>query len=706
MDLGGTWLATEADDDLRRTWLDDPDDDRWAPIDVPGHWRSTPAFAASNGPLLYRTTFDHPTPVGDERWWLTLDGLFYLGDVWLDGGYVGDTEGYFFPHTFEVTDQLAARSEHRLGVEVTCGPEIDRAAKRNITGSFQHAESGDPDINPGGIWRPVRLERTGPVRIRHLRVLCRDAEAARATVAFRAVLDAAEAGDVVLRSSVGGVDVVDERALAAGENQIEWTITVPDPDLWWPHALGDQPRSDVVVEVALPDGTVSHRRERRIGLRSVDLRAWVLHVNGERLFVKGVDQGPARLALGEASAADLARDITLAKEAGLDLVRLHAHITRPEVYEAADEAGMLLWQDFPLHRGYARGIRKQAVRQVPEAIDLLGHHPSIVIWCGHNEPIATDDEPGGDDARPSLGGRFLLGQELPSWNKTVLDRSVKRAFEKADGSRPVIAHSGVLPHLPQLDGTDSHLWFGWHHGSERDLPAFARAVPRMVRFVSELGAQAVPTSADFMSPERWPDLDWELLAREHGLQRRAFDQHVPPADHPSFAAWQAATQAYQARVIKHEVQELRRLKYRPTGGFAVYSWADGRPAVSWSLLDHARVPKAAYDALRAACRPVIVVADRLPAEAAAGDALALDVHVVSDLRAPLVDAEVTAELSWDGGAHRWRFAGEVPADSCVRVGTLSIVVPDRPGQMRLSLTVTAAGVEATNADDTMIVRAG
>ena len=95
----------------------------------------------------------------------------------------------------------------------------------------------------------------------------------------------------------------------------------------------------------------------------------------------------------------------------------------------------------------------------------------------------------------------------------MLDRSVKRAFEKADGTRPVIAHSGVLPHPPQLDGTDSHLYFGWYHGDERDLPAFARAVPRMVRFVSEFGAQAVPETADFCEPERWPDLDWERLGR-------------------------------------------------------------------------------------------------------------------------------------------------------------------------------------------------
>src|SRR3546814_5763734 len=82
-----------------------------------------------------------------------------------------------------------------------------------------------------------------------------------------------------------------------------------------------------------------------------------------------------------------------------------------------------------------------------------------------------------------MGRRYLGAQELPTWNKTVLDRSVKRALEKADGTRPVIAHSGVLPHPPLLDGTDSHLYFGWYHGDERELSGFLRAMPRMGRFV-------------------------------------------------------------------------------------------------------------------------------------------------------------------------------------------------------------------------------
>src|SRR5690606_7623775 len=113
-----------------------------------------------------------------------------------------------------------------------------------------------------------------------------------------------------------------------------------------------------------------------------------------------------------------------------------------------------------------------------------------------------------------------------------------------------------------------------------------------------------------------------------GLQKAIFDKRVPPADHPTFESWRHATQAYQADLIRFHVEALRRLKYRPTGGFAQFMFADGRPAVSWAVLDHERRPKAGFLALTEACRPVIVTADRLPVDMIVGDTHAIDVHVV------------------------------------------------------------------------------
>ena len=115
-----------------------------------------------------------------HRRFLSFDGIFYFGDVWLDGHYLGATEGYFFPHSFEITRHAGSRRGQRpRGRGREPAARRDRTAKRTITGVFSHWDNLDPDWNPGGIWRPVRVRDTGPVRISWLRVLCTEATEAR-----------------------------------------------------------------------------------------------------------------------------------------------------------------------------------------------------------------------------------------------------------------------------------------------------------------------------------------------------------------------------------------------------------------------------------------------------------------------------------------------------------------------------------------------
>jgi beta-mannosidase len=629
MELAGPWVAAAADEDLRRAFAEDGfDDRRWEPIAVPGHWRSTPAFAGSDGPLLYRTRFAHrdPAPAGARRTWLVFDGLFSQGDVWLDGTYLGDTEGWFAPHAMEVTSLVRERDEHVLAVEVA-NPR--RAA---LTGVFAADDRLDRSWNAGGLWRPVRLEATGPVRIVRLSVVCREATAARAVLALRAELDTVEARTVAIRTTVGGTDHELDQPLAAGANRVAWTVAVDSPALWWPRVLGDRPLHEAAVEV-VADGQVSDRRERRVGLRAVTMRDSVVRVNGERLFCKGADLLPTRQAMAEAGGADVAGDVALAVDAGLDLLRVHAHVARPELYDAADEAGLLLWQDLPLQGPAPRGLRRHAVALARDAVDLLGHHPSIAMWCAHD--------------RPTPGSRVWL------------DRSIRRALAKADGSRPVLGS----PHL---------LSYGWRTGDAGGLARLAAAVPRLVRFPVAGGAVAAPGGHG----------PWAAVEDEDVVRRR-------------FGSPAAADQAHQAEVVRLTVDALRRLKYRPTGGFVVPTLADAVPAVTSAVLDAGRRPKAAHAALVAACRPVVVVTDPLPATVLPGEPLAVDVHVVSDLRVPVEDATVTATLRWDGGAHRWAWRGRVPADGCVRVGVVRAVAPDRAGCLDLTAELHAPGHRST-----------
>ena len=59
---------------------------------------------------------------------------------------------------------------------------------------------------------------------------------------------------------------------------------------------------------------------------------------------------------------------------------------------------------------------------------------------------------------------FLWDVRLTDKLGWTADAGMVFQSEKSDGSRPVVAHSGVWPHLPQLSGTSTHLWAGWRWG--------------------------------------------------------------------------------------------------------------------------------------------------------------------------------------------------------------------------------------------------
>ena len=684
MELAGRWVATEANDDVRRFGIGlDSDDSHWRPIEVPGHWQHAEHLADSIGPVMYRHRFTSSAPQAGRRRWITLDGVFYQGDAWLDGAYLGDAEGYFSPHTFDITQLAKFGDEHVLAIEVACPTQS--STRTNITGVLQHWDGLPTGWNPGGLWRPVHMYDTGPIRIDRLSVLCRDADSRRAHVRFSTALDSDSAHEVVVRTTCDGEVVAEQTvAVATGRNELEWAVDVTEPTLWWPYELGEQALTTFDIEVIV-DGEPSDRQQRRLGLRQVEWSDWVFSVNGERLFLRGTNLMPITPGIGDTTADLIERDLQSVLDLGLNAIRVHGHIADRPFYDRADELGLLLLQDFPLERIQARSVRGRAVTQAAYAVEQLGHHPSIALWSAHNEPTDTAIAPQ-SDWRARLHNAAM--QQLPSWNKSVLDRWVKRAFERSDPSRPAIAHSGVPPHLPQLNGTDSHLWYGWRHGDANGLATRARRLPRTVRFVSEFGTDSVPTSTAFIDDVGgvWPNLDWDALAADFGYQRNVMESAFPPADFDTFDEWRHTTQLYQSHVLKTQIEVLRKLKYQPTGGFCFSALADPAPNFSASVLDHERVPKDAYETVKRACAPVIVVADALADWVTPSDLVTVDVHMVNDQRTAHDDAQVDATIRWAGGERRWAFGGSVPADDVVKVGTVEFAVPDTLGELSLELT--------------------
>jgi beta-mannosidase len=506
----------------------------------------------------------------------------------------------------------------------------DRQTKRSITGVFGNSRDLDLTWNPGGIWRPVHLERTGPVRVRHLRVRCRDATEASANVALRAVLDASAATEILLRTVVGDTEVVEQRRLAAGENQVEWVVR--------------RRRASPVVASGARRPTAArgggrghpHRRRRssrgrraqpsgRAPHRAAPGRHARLDHHGERRAPVPEGRQPAA---HPPSAGRRHRprscDATWSWPPRLasTCCGCRGHISRPELYDAADELGLLIWQDFPC----------KAATPAPSASRPSARHakrstcsPTTRRWPSG---AATTNRSPSTTIRPSTAS----GQGA--------------ARPPARGPRAAL----VEPHHPRPHGEAHHRQGRRHppgHRSRRGAPPPAAArrhqLPPVVRLalrrrtrprrprpphappgalrLCDSARRPYPTTAGFAAPSAGPTSTGTRSSSATGSTwPRSPNGSRPPTTPPSP---RGATPPRRSRPTWCATRWRRcaASSTGPTGGFAVHALADAHPAISAAMLDHERVPKAAWAALRDACRPVIVTADHLPLEVVVGEAL-------------------------------------------------------------------------------------
>ena len=275
------------------------------------------------------------------------------------------------PHTFEVTDAAPGRGRapprRRGHLRAARRPHGQAQPHRRVPALGLPRPGLEPRRHLAAGAR--HRDRPGAHR-RACAVLCREASAERAVVVLRATLDSAAPARSCCRTHArrrsttqldqpladgrerGRVDAHGRPARRCGGRGPSASRTLHDVD-------GRASRSSSEDGGARPTSAGC-----RTGLRQVRLRRWIALGQRRAALPQGLEPGPdphgPRRGHRRTSCAG---DVDLALDAGLDLLRVHAHITRPELYDAADERGLLLWQDLPLQWGYARGVRKQAVRQ-------------------------------------------------------------------------------------------------------------------------------------------------------------------------------------------------------------------------------------------------------------------------------------------------------------------------------------------------------
>lgn len=674
----------------------------WLSQALPAHWQEHPALREHVGAVRYRKRFAWPPAAAaplapGDRVLLRLNGVFYRFAARLNGEPVGAGEGYFFPHDLPVTGALVP-GENELTLDVDSPAEASILEKTMITGVFAHWDAMSAHAhNAGGLWRPVELVRQRAQAVKRLAIATEAFDEGACHLTARLDLRLAEPlAEAPYRLAFtpenfeGEPVVIEGRlSLAAGEYGASFPASLAPYRLWWTHDRGYPHLYRVRLELEGCEPV-----EIVTGLRTWAMHDFVGHLNGQRIYLKGSNCPPADVRLARYDAERAALDLRLAKDAHMNLLRVHAHVGHPALYEAADRAGVLLWQDFPLQWLYHRSILPEALHQSQEMVRLLGHHPSIVIWCLHNEPLHVDDT----SVEPLLRKLRTYWSLLFNWNRDVMGKQLAAGARHLDPSRTVIRASGELWIPFWMDGTDGHYYFGWYmsYGPKRLFDLWCRAFPRNLRFVTEFGAQSFPNleaSRRFL-PESLEGADFRALHRAFLLQWDLMTLWVDPGA-KTLPELVERTQAYQAELQRYYVDRLRLRKYRPNGGFLNFMFTDAHPAVSWSMVDYWREPKLSYHAYAQALSPVYAFAltpkDRYRPKQRA----VIPVHVVNDRPHP-VAVKVTVSLHDPAGGARgtWTHALQLGPDAPAMPVSRVSFLPDAEGPWALEVAWEAEGEPA------------
>jgi beta-galactosidase len=190
----------------------------------------------------------------------------------------------------------------------------------------------------------------------------------------------------------------------AGTVVFDQQTKVAQPKLWHP----DHP----VLYRAVSTITGADRYETTFGFRWFEWTAdRGFFLNGEHFYLLGANVHQDHAGWGDAvTAAGMARDVKLIKEAGFNFIRGSHYPHAPAFADACDRLGMLFWSEnafwgiggfegegywtcsaYPPRAEDQPEFEASVKQQLWEMIRIHRNHPSIVAWSMCNEPFFTEE---------------------------------------------------------------------------------------------------------------------------------------------------------------------------------------------------------------------------------------------------------------------------------------------------------------------------
>jgi beta-mannosidase len=393
-------------------------------------------------------------------------------------------------------------------------------------------------------------------------------------------------------------------------------ISVPQPDLWWPHTHGDPALYSVKAIIISNDGATQLIQEvalGHIGFRTLALNTdsddFELSVNGVPIFCRGACWTPIDLVTFAAQPAQYASAIKQVRDAGMNMLRISGTMVyeSDEFLDLCDQNGILLWQDFMFaNMDYPEDEKfiASVTTEVQQQLAKLGSRACVAVLCGNSEV----------EQQAAMWGAV---RELwtPRLFHTVI-ADLANAFAPGVPYWPSSAHGGAIPHQPNV-GTTSYYGVGAYLRSTEDARRsdvkFATECLAFANIPEDSAIEKMPRGLALRvhHPEwksRTPrDLGagWDFEDVRDFYLRELFNvdpMQLRYADHDRYLD---LGRVACGEAIAAAFREWRRKRSVCTGAL-IWFLRDLWPGAGWGVLDAHSSPKSPYYFLRRLLQPKAV----------------------------------------------------------------------------------------------------
>ncbi len=383
------------------------DDHAWRTVDVPHNCDDYQGYrqvkhGQKHGYAWYRRTFTVGREARGRRIFLWFEGVGSYATVWVNGRPVGRHAGGLTTFTLDITaavnfggdNLVAVRADHPAGIRDLPW----------VCGGCERVANPTEGPQPFGIFRPVHLVATAPVRVEPFGVqVWNDPADPSAAVTMHVRTEVKNYGSAPRTFAVvsrladrDGTVVAELRSdctLAPGQ-----AVIVPqDPPpiapahLW---SLAD-PYLYTLQTMLLEGPTVLDRVDTTCGLRSIvwpdgrNANQRQFRLNGQPVFVNGVADYEHLLGANFAFTAEQIRTrVRQVEAAGFNAFRdaHHPHNLRYQDYW--DRDGLLWWAQFGTHVWFDNdAFRANFKTLLREWVKERRNSPSLVLWGLQNESL-------------------------------------------------------------------------------------------------------------------------------------------------------------------------------------------------------------------------------------------------------------------------------------------------------------------------------